>query len=378
MTAHSHESMLEVTSIPSPETRIKWGYAMASIPDLPQTYGQGCSQIRFTPGAPMPGDILVAEVGFIGRHTRIDLIGAAKSNLFEGDLVGMVFAPRYATRQFQAIVPDSLDEVHFLCAGGVCGRVISIPDTMNQPTELLPVGYLLHPDGHRVNLRESARKPIPQDMAGIKVFVAVGSAMDSGKTTAAYSLINGLTRAGVRVGAAKLTGTASAKDPRIMGDAGADQVFDFTDFGFGSTADIEYGELEFIVDSAISNLAAEDVDAIVLEVADGVTQRETMMMLKILANRGADGALYTCNDALGVCSGIDRVRKYGLNVLAVSGMVTSSTLSTQEARNETDVPVLTREDLRNPAIAERLRVTPGGTKRLRDAWSGNDEDLVRV
>ena len=59
--------------------------------------------------------------------------------------------------------------------------------------------------------------------------------MNSGKTTTAAHLIKGLVQAGLKVGAAKLTGTGAVGDIWLMQDAGANLVLDFTDTGFPST-----------------------------------------------------------------------------------------------------------------------------------------------
>lgn len=335
--------------------RIKWGYALSQITDLPGDWETARDRVRFDPHPPRHNDVLISQVVEIGRHARLDRVDLTKTRLFEGDLIGMAFSPRYATRQFEAIVPDSLDEIHFVCAGGVIGQVVNTPDNMKPPTLLRPLGYLTDAAGERVNLRDYALSPMSTSTDGIDIIIVVGSAMDSGKTTAAYSLVNGLARGGHTVSAAKITGTASAKDPVILGCAGAHRVLDFTNAGFASTADLDAEELRTITRTVIAHLAVDQPDAIVLEIADGITQRETTMLLDLLAERaGIRGVIYTCNDSLGVSAGVSRIESFGLTPLAVSGTVTASPLSIIEAQQETSVPVLSREDLRSPLISKTL------------------------
>lgn len=230
---------------------------------------------------------------------------------------------------------------------------------MDPPTTLRSLGYLLDSSGRRVNLQTHSIKMNGAPYAGATTILVVGSSMDSGKTTAAYSVVHGLTQAGARVCAAKLTGTASAKDPIIMEDAGALQVLDFTDLGHASTAMCSREQLWNIVNVTRSQLAAFRPDYMVLEVADGIVQRETSMLLELFqAHRNIDYVIYTCNDSLGVASGVSRLRQYELNVAAVSGWVGCSPLAAHEAQLQTDVPVLRPEDLREPAVI-RLFGKPG-------------------
>ena len=52
--------------------------------------------------------------------------------------------------------------------------------------------------------------------------------MNSGKTTTVAAITHGLTAAGLRVGAMKVTGTGAGGDPFLFADAGAAEVLDFT------------------------------------------------------------------------------------------------------------------------------------------------------
>jgi len=349
------ETNAQMNTSPRENEQIKWAYAMSRVPNLPETWGQAHGLVRMDDSPPRANDILVAQIVNIGRHTRLDLRDTSKSTLFHGDLVGLSFSPRYATGQFTAVVPETLDEVHFVCAGGVCGQVTSIPADMKQPTLLRPLGYLTDERGTRVSLADYALPSGTVRTNSTKVICVVGSAMDSGKTTAAYSLINGLSRSGLIVGAAKITGTASAKDLVCFKSAGAVRVRDFTHAGYASTADLNAAQLEDIADRIMCDLMLDQPDVIVLEIADGVTQHETMLLLDMFAARQTlDRMIYTCNDALGVEAGVDRLAARGLPICAVSGTVTRSSLSTKEAQLETDLPVLTRDDLLSPQIASTI------------------------
>jgi hypothetical protein len=266
-----------------------------------------------------------------------------------------VFSPRYATAQFEAVVPSSLAQVQIVAGGGVCGLVVSRSGAMGEPTRLDPLGYLLDGAGVRVNLADHGLRPVEARHEQVPVILSVGASMDSGKTTSASHLIYGLTRAGFRVGAAKLTGTAAAKDPKLMLDSGAIGVLDFAGAGYASTIGLSDGQLEGIAQACLSHLTRKGAEVLVFELADGVMQRETQMLLSWFARRrGPTAAMFSCGDAFSVGTGVERLRRAGVRPVAVSGMVTASPLSQAEAASETDLPVLSLAQLRDPGIVDVL------------------------
>lgn len=335
------------------DRRVKWTYATHVVPDAPKTLADAAKSLGYPEGAPRANDIIIAEVVEIGRHTRIEYGDGRKSQLFVGDLLGVVFGHRYATRQWRGRIPNNIESCHLLSVGGVCGEVVDMAPDMEPPTVLRPLGYLLNGQSTRVNLTRFGIRPIVHSADRPTVILVVGSSMDSGKTTAAFSVVNGLTRAGARVYAAKLTGTATMKDPLLMEDAGAAGVLDFTDVGYASTAECSREELKHIATSIITQLSARNTDYLVLEIADGVVQRETEMLLRELhASEYVDYTLYTCNDTLGVREGVRILRDVGMNVIAISGWVACSPLAAQEAQSVSDLPVLQPTDLVDPNIVE--------------------------
>ncbi len=331
--------------------RIKWGYATHALSDVPATHMDLDGRLGRLAEPPNANDVIVAEVVEIGRHTKIELPCKLPARLFPGDLVGVAYGYRYATRRFEGTLPTKHEPCHMLTVAGVCGEVVGMPMDERPPTVLRSLGYLLDSSGRRVNLQTHGLKLNGTPLARATTILVVGSSMDSGKTTAAYSVVHGLTRAGARVCAAKLTGTASAKDPLSMEDAGALKVLDFTDLGHASTARCSREQLWNIVTVIRSHLAALRPDYVVFEIADGIVQRETVMLLELFqAHHDVDYVMYACNDSLGVAAGVDRLRQHEFNVAAVSGWVGCSPLAVQEAQAQTDVPVLRPEDLREPDV----------------------------
>ncbi len=341
----------------SPDRRpIKWGYGTSIVSGRPETLADARDYLLVSDDPPQMNDVILAEVVELGRHTKIELPSRRSCTLFAGDIVGVAYGHRYATRQFEGVIPPGNGPCHMLCVGGACGEVVGMPFDMEPPTILRPIGYLRDDDGERINLERKGLVGQEPPFGAAKVVLVVGASMDSGKTTAAYSIVHGLTKAGARVAAGKVTGTASAKDPLLMEDAGAVKVLDFTDAGFISTAECNATQLWRIVTAVGTHLATENPDYIVLEIADGIVQRETRLLLELLRKgRCIDYAVYTCNDSLGVTHGVNTLRKLDFNVVAVSGWVACSPLAAREAQDQTDLPVLLPEQLQDPAV-ERVFV----------------------
>lgn len=312
------------------------------------TFGEGVQ--------PRAGDLMLARVMRIGKHAHLEGTDSRRAALFVGDEVIVACGARYAPDQFYAQLPTSLGRCQLAAGGGVAGMVVAMRDGIGAPTELLPIGLLADERGRVANLADhalsasnlpAARRPV--------TIVSLGTSMNAGKTTSAAYLIRGLTRAGLRVGAAKVTGTGSGNDPGLLRDAGAVRVLDFTDAGFASTCDVAVDVLVAAAQQLVSHLAEAKVDAVVLEVADGLFQRETAGLLRTDAFRAlVDAALFSACDAMGASAGAEWLGAVGLRPLALAGAMTRSPMAAQEAASASGLPVLGLDDLGNPETARRL------------------------
>ena len=296
--------------------------------------------------SPQLGDLVLARVDCIGHHKFLELANGRKANLFPGDEVVVCYGNRYAPDQFEAEIPLDLSPCHLVAAGGLAAIVLSQHLRMQPATQLTPIGLLGDSQGQRLNLFDWALPPA-SDVGQHPVTVAVlGTSMNSGKTTTAASLIKGLVRSGLKVGAAKVTGTGAGGDIWLMRDAGANPVLDFTDAGFPSTYRAAPQDVEQILTTLIHRLSGEGVDAIVLEIADGLYQDETAALVSSPTFRNAiDGILFATNNALGASAGVEVLRRHRMQVLAISGVVTTSPLAAREAAKATGLPIFDREML---------------------------------
>src|SRR5699024_3456341 len=189
-----------------------------------------------------------------------------------------------------------------------------------------------------------------------EVIAVLGTAMNSGKSTTMACLINGLTQAGRRVSAGKITGTGAGNDPMIYHDAGAQQVLDFTDFGYPTTFQLNMTQLRALTVGVIDALTDTDTDVVVVEIADGIYQEETARLLRDDLFQGLiDQVVFAASDALGARAGVHELQSVGLRVAVASGVMTASPLATAEACMVLgDVPVIPTYDLTHPDEAAAL------------------------
>ncbi len=306
---------------------------------------------------PRAGDLVLARVDSLGQHTRLQRPSGRRKVLFPGDPIIVAFGNRYAPRQFEAVVPPDLGPCQLVAAGGLAAKALSWHErVVKGPTQISPYGFVVDASGRRVNLADHALPPSAGPRtARPPTLVSLGTSMNSGKTTTAAFLVRGLTRAGLRVGFAKLTGTGAGNDLWMLGDAGADPVLDFTDAGHASTYLLEHAVIEEITARLVAHLRGEEVDVILLEVADGLLQRETAELLRCaLFKRLVDAALFASPDALGASAGVEILRREGLRVLGVSGALAAAPLQRREVVSATGLPVFGRGELADPVTSLKL------------------------
>ena len=320
---------------------------------------------------PRAGDVVVARVTEILNHQRVETPESRKAILFPGHVVMLAYGHRYAADQFLAHVPDTLEPCHLVAAGGVAGMVTEQHADMDDPTRIEPLGLLADSSGI-VNLSRFAPyslNPVPeigaadQELAAAlpgrpTVIAVLGTSMNSGKSTAMATLVNGLTNAGLTVSAGKSTGTGAGNDPMIYVDGGAAKVLDFTDFGYPTTFRLDFEQVRSLTVNLVDAMADTDTDVVVVEIADGVYQGETARLLRDpLFQSVVDRVVFAAGDALGAVAGVRELQEAGLDVAAVSGVLTSSPLATAEANQVlacAGVPVIDTYELTDAGVSTAL------------------------
>ncbi len=311
---------------------------------------------------PKAGDIALFEVVELGRHTSIQNELGHTEFIFPGDLIWAVFGHRYASNQFEGYVPNGpLELYHMLGKGGAVGEVKSSYARIEKDgiTTLRLVGYGTDMDGEVINTifyRKQLGDNSVIERFQNRIILSIGASMDSGKTTTAAMACRGLRKAGLDVAFMKLTGTVYTKDKMFCQDAGAFPVLDFSDFGFPSTYLASFEQLDTLLYSMLLEIERSNPDYLVVEIADGLLQRETDYLLRhpeLLSCLA--GIVYSCGDSLSGLGGLDYLEKLGLQPMFVSGLITISPLMVQELTEKISLPVVNLEQLQSDFLAMLLQ-----------------------
>ncbi len=295
---------------------------------------------------PQSGDLVLARVERLGHHRRLEDPNGRRCRLYPGDQVLLCFAARYASDQFNAVVPDALEPCHLVAAGGIAAQCLSRHADTRPPTEITPLGLVARADGTTLNLKDFARNVVPAGRPRPRSLAVVGTSMNAGKTTTAATLVYGLTCAGTKVGVGKITGTGAGGDRWAYIDAGAYAVLDFTDFGYASTFMLPTATVEDVAGQIVDALTSAGADAIVLEVADGLYFEETGRFVQ--SRRFAalvDEVILAAGDAMSALAGEQWLVRAGLAPSAITGRITSSPLAVREAERLLAAPIITRQAL---------------------------------
>jgi hypothetical protein len=302
---------------------------------------------------PQVGDVGVFEIVKLGKHKSMQSDTKRNATILPGDRIMAAFGTRYATEQFEGYVPaDCKGELHILGGGGTVGVIESMHDKFADigPTTLKFIGAVTDSQGQVINTKAIYRRQLTgfsgKAALNTKVILSVGSSMDSGKTTSAAYLVRGLRKTGYSVAFIKLTGTVYTKDCDLNYDLGANITSDFGDLGFPSTYMCDEQELLDLYESLLKKVLIVKPDYVVMEIADGLYQRETKMLLN---NHdlmdSVYGVLFSAGDSLAAINGINVLHSWGIRPFAISGLLTASPLLIKEVKENCELPVYTINDL---------------------------------
>lgn len=336
-----------MTGIQIPE-QAKWAYTTRRV-----VRSKIAGIERSLDGA-QPGDLILGRITRIGSHKRLQLSTGRPSRLYPGDLVVVACGARYATDQFEGIaeLPDC--GAQMLAGGGLVGRMRTRNDRMANPTEVLPLGILTDRHGQVRNTMDFSLPDLP-DETGVPTIGVVGAAMNAGKTTSVACLVRGLAHSGHRVAAIKATGTGAFGDYNAYFDAGAHFVADFVDAGMASTYLEPLPRITAGTERLLAHARAHGCTVAIVELADGILQRETAALLHDARFRQQfHGWIYAASDAMSAMGCMSTLTELGLSPDVLTGKLTASPLAVEEVRAHLDIPVATSGDLMDPALATAL------------------------
>lgn len=330
------------------------------------------------------GDDITAEEGYVlavriladkSSYNTIEDPTGRMLSLRAGDVLAGTLGARRALRGYAGVVPQRIavgDVLHVLNLGGILGRCTSANPDIGPPFEAEVLGAILaFPElgdriGRPAHIKDHAIPPADRLESTVPVVYVAGTCMNAGKTVAATELVRGLTRGGLRVGAAKLTGVALMRDALSMLDAGASVALTFNDAGAAST----HAGMAVPVAKAIMNrLAAHPSgrpDVIVAELGDGILGDYGVQdILRDAELMGVAAAHVVCApDPVG-CWGVAQLYRdqFELPITAISGPATDNDVGREFVRSILGVPAynarreaerlveVVREALTTPAVA---------------------------
>ena len=284
---------------------------------------------------PEIGDVVYGQICRIGQHSSLENASGRIHMIHDGTKSVFVFGNRYAPDYYEGLVPDRITvEVDLLARSGIIGIIRTKNSLIKDPTRVRILGYICDDSGTILNTRrfpilraKNNTKKLPR----AKMILVVGTSMNSGKSMAAAACCWALKSKGYTVRASKVTGTASLKDILHMNDAGANPYADFTYLGYPSTYLLSEAELLGIFDQLDLKYANNPKNFWVVELADGIIQRETRMLLESQQVRSRiDRLIFCANDAFGAIGGLDVLEGLDLKPDALSGLCSSSPLHVRE------------------------------------------------
>lgn len=275
---------------------------------------------------PRAGDLVLARVARPGRSDRLEGRTGRPLDLYVGDHMIGVFGTCHDPFGYEGGVPGRLHRVDLLASPGILGQVQSRHRATDTPTELEVLGYVFDEAGAR--LRLDRHRLASRASRSVPTLLVVGDTPERAVTRAAAGVVRCMHDAGLAVAAGRVTGTAHRAELLALKDAGAAYALDFSAFGHPSTYLLEPDALRELFHSVQGHLAATGVDVVVLQLGNGLMQRETEILLESddVCDR-VDGALYDASGVLSANASFDvLVKRRQLDLLAVCGAVADSTL----------------------------------------------------
>jgi len=302
------------------------------------------------------GDEIVAAEGYVlavrilhdkSAYNTVEDLSGRMVSLRAGDVLAGTLGCRRALRGYAGVVPSHIavgDTIEVLNLGGILGKCTSANPEIGPPFKAEVLGAVLSFPalgdriGRPAHIRDHAVPPAETLDAAVPVVYVAGTCMNAGKTVAATELVRGLSRSGLRVAAAKLTGVSLMRDALSMLDAGAVAVLTFNDVGIATT---HAGVTVPVAKGIFNRLATAKPDVIVAELGDGILGEYGVQDILHDAELTGVGAAYVmaAPDPVGCWGAVQLMRnEFGLDVTVITGPATDNEVGRDYVNAELRIP----------------------------------------
>lgn len=310
---------------------------------------QHVEEILDIPGAELPcdmGTVLAVQVlEDKSIYNELELPTGRMSKLKKGDILAVALGQRMALKGFVGHLPKRLkvgDVIHLLNLGGVAGECTSAnAKEVGDPLRIRVLGAITR-CGKILNIGQaSIYSPSKTLKSKIPLIITTGTSMDSGKTTVAVEVTKTLTRIGMRLAGAKLTGVGAQRDLYKMQDYGVYEAVSFVDCGITSTANIDPQQMVDVSKGALDHLSKGNPDAIIVEFGDGLMGRYGVNAILQDPEIQRNVRLHTgcARDPVGAVGLAEGCAKIGLPLDVMSGPVTDNQVGCDIVRDALGIMV---------------------------------------
>ena len=288
------------------------------------------------------GDEIRASEGYVlavrilddkSSYNTVEDVTGRMLSLRAGDVLAGTLGTRRALRGYAGVVPQHIsvgDTIDVLNLGGILGKCTSVNPDVGAPFRAEVLGAILafpalgDRVGRPAHIKDHSVPPADSLESSVPVVYVAGTCMNAGKTVAATELVRGLTRGGLKVAAAKLTGVSLMRDALSMMDAGAIAALTFNDVGIAST---HAGVTVATAKGIFNRLAAGKPDVIVAELGDGILGEYGVQDILLDAELMAVGAAYVmaAPDPVACWGASELMRnQFALPITAITGPATDN------------------------------------------------------
>ena len=277
------------------------------------------------------GTVLAAEVLHDKSvYNEMELPSGRMSKLKKGDIIAVALGERMALKGFVGHLPKTLmtnDVINLLNFGGIAGICTSANvKEVGEPLRIRVLGGIER-GGKLLNIDQATLfRPSSKLRGNIPLILITAGSMDSGKTTVAAEVIKTLTRIGMRLAAAKLTGVGAMRDLYKMEDYGVYKTVYFVDAGISSTANVDPDKIVKVGKGALNYLSKGKPDAIIVELGDGIIGKYgVLQILKDPEFQKNVRLHFACaRDPAGAIKLTEDCAKIGMPVDIISGPITDN------------------------------------------------------